>query len=411
MFHIFMLFGTLIPIGVQIAREDFRYDFVNFAAFDFFTPFLHLFAAILIVDAVYALTWRNTMAFKGHGHAIAGPLTVIVSLRALALFWVFALGYAGLAAFRPGLPFFYTVRLVQYFDYSMPPLEFAFATFFIRIFVVLGTIFSYLGFRHAPRQFDRVAYALMAVLGLGLSVFFLNPIASPRMVLFGLLLFAFMLFGGMKKRRGRWTFLLAFFFGFYVLFPILGTATRSDIIVFNFSFDDLADYMKHGDLDNSIIYVIGYGPIQDAGFAYGNNILSAIFSFVPRSIWPTKSMGLGSEIIVQYGNYFTNVSSPYFLEWYADFGFAGIAAGAAILGWLIAFSNAKSVRSTRLTFAWMFNAALFASMAILLRGSTISAAIMLYSFAIAFAHILLLVRGKRDAMRTGTTARSRPVRP
>lgn len=391
-FHLFTLLGTLVPIAIQISRGSFRYDFVTSSNFDFEMPFLHLFVAILTVDCFYWLGRPKRPKAILKQKVDEYRFNYRGWWKLCAAYWSIGFIYVALASFSPGLSFYSTVRIEQYLSFQMPMAEFAFATFFIRIYLVFGLVLSYLVWRNSDRRIDFIFGIFTFFIALALVAFFLNPVAVPRMMLFGLMLFIGVCFGLVQSRLHRWSFVLAFFFGFYVLFPFVGSATRSDSVVINSGLDQIAEYMKHGDLDNSIIYVIGYNVIDIKGFSYGNNILSAIFSFVPRSIWPSKSEGLGTSIIQEFGDYFPNVSSPYFLEWYADFGLPGILIGATILAIAMARANSANLGLREPGFALFINAAIFGSMPIILRGSLITAAVLMICFTAAILHFVLIKR-------------------
>src|SRR5690606_10878724 len=68
----------------------------------------------------------------------------------------------------------------------------------------------------------------------------------------------------------------------------------------------------------------GFKYLGNEVLGYGNYLLSGVFIFIPRSIWPSKNSGTGT-IIGELGYYpGTNVSvSPHF-DAYLDFGVAGV---------------------------------------------------------------------------------------
>lgn len=405
LFHLFTLTGTLIPIFVQASNDIYRYEFVSKQEFDFTTPFLQLLIAIIMVDISYFFSSRSTE--KSEKPALIGnklkeseaPGKVfLLSLSVVGYFYIL------IAERYPGLDFFKENRLDQYLDYTLPPIVFAFATFFIRFYFIVPATLSFIGLTHKDSTgfFSKTYYFVVFILLLIPLSFFSNPLSTPRMVFFGIFLFFLNLISAFDRKLNRWGFVFSFLIGFYFVFPILGSASRTDNVVFNFGFKQISEYMSHPDLDNAIMYIVGYDAVNSTGFFWGKNVLSAILAFVPRTLWEGKSLGLGSEIIERYGDYFSNISSPYFLEWYADFGFFGVMLGAAVLGFAMARLQRSAASSYGISMPVLANAALFASLPILLRGSLITGTVMLFCYFGVFFHVVVLRRlfsfGKRRSM-------------
>ena len=62
------------------------------------------------------------------------------------------------------------------------------------------------------------------------------------------------------------------------------------------------------------------------------NLLSALFFFVPRTVWPQKSIGTGGESAMYEGYPFINISSPLPSEFYVDFGMVGLVVLSTLFG-------------------------------------------------------------------------------
>ncbi len=95
--------------------------------------------------------------------------------------------------------------------------------------------------------------------------------------------------------------------------------------------NNVVDPMLHkGDYDvfqqtiNSVVYVDRYG------ISYGHNLLSAVFFWVPRSLWPGKSGGTSVDVDYPLGYAYYNLSVPLWMEAYVAAGWLGVLA---ILGW------------------------------------------------------------------------------
>jgi len=70
------------------------------------------------------------------------------------------------------------------------------------------------------------------------------------------------------------------------------------------------------------------------GHMWGLQLLTGIFSWVPRSIWASKSVGTGGMVTEGLGFEFTNLSPPIMAEPIVDFGMIGVLPYAFAVGWL-----------------------------------------------------------------------------
>jgi oligosaccharide repeat unit polymerase len=87
----------------------------------------------------------------------------------------------------------------------------------------------------------------------------------------------------------------------------------------------------------------GIAFIDERGFYFGKQILSAFLFWVPRSIWQNKGSGTGQELgdyLMKTENlWFNNISSILPLEAYADFGLLGILLFSYILGKFLSMTD------------------------------------------------------------------------
>lgn len=94
----------------------------------------------------------------------------------------------------------------------------------------------------------------------------------------------------------------------------------------------LADTISTKDYDQSVMTANGLWYVANFGHTWGHQLLSSAFFWVPRSVWPGKSLDTG----VLIGNHLNagtnNLSSPLWVEFYFDFGHLGVAVGFLLLG-------------------------------------------------------------------------------
>lgn len=94
----------------------------------------------------------------------------------------------------------------------------------------------------------------------------------------------------------------------------------------------LGETISTKDYDQAVMTANGLWYVAEHGHTWGQQLLGAIFFWVPRSAWEGKALDTG----VLIGNYLdagtVNLSSPLWTEFYVDFGWPGVALGFAALG-------------------------------------------------------------------------------
>jgi len=105
---------------------------------------------------------------------------------------------------------------------------------------------------------------------------------------------------------------------------------NKDVLFSNFdtlNFDAYANFLA----------TIKYVSVE--GFSKGEQLTSAFFFFVPRSIWHTKPSTtgqlIGDYLIKDYGFWFNNLSNPFVSEAYLNFGVFGIVIFAFFLAFFL----------------------------------------------------------------------------
>jgi oligosaccharide repeat unit polymerase len=191
---------------------------------------------------------------------------------------------------------------------------------FFPIASLLCYIYSYQS-NHVQLNLNQKRLFLLVNIIVSVAIF--NPLAGTisRYLLFGT--YIAILSALFPKNKHPSLFLLFSFIGFLVVFPtfnffkyhsILDISELRLIMIDLTSNDYDAYYMS--------LYSIFY--VEKNGFMYGANLLSAFFSFIPRTVWPGKSLASGEIVASYFSASFTNVSCPVFAEYYLSFGISGI---------------------------------------------------------------------------------------
>ncbi|WP_431800293.1 O-antigen polymerase [Microbacterium kunmingense] len=87
------------------------------------------------------------------------------------------------------------------------------------------------------------------------------------------------------------------------------------------------------DYDQLIMTANGLGWVEMAGHTVGQQFLSAMLFFVPRSMWPNKARDTGVEIGTALGAPNVNLSAPLPIELYVDFALPGVIIGFLLIGY------------------------------------------------------------------------------
>jgi hypothetical protein len=114
----------------------------------------------------------------------------------------------------------------------------------------------------------------------------------------------------------------------------------------------LAVFASH-DFDGfqQVINTIDY--VRDEGFGLGRYVLSALFFFVPRSLWSGKATPSAIDVAEHRGYWFTNLSTPVHAEFYLEFGIVGVLVFAWLLGRLMASTDAAWLHRPGSMLAWL----------------------------------------------------------
>lgn len=111
-----------------------------------------------------------------------------------------------------------------------------------------------------------------------------------------------------------------------LVFPILSIA-RFSISEVKTKFSTIQDVFSYsflgGDFDaySSLCSTINY--VSTNGITWGKQLATVLLFFVPRSFWPSKSVGSGALVNTLEHSDFTNFSSTFIAEGYINFGLIG----------------------------------------------------------------------------------------
>jgi len=156
------------------------------------------------------------------------------------------------------------------------------------------------------------------------------PLGLPRYWFFGYLISMGWLIFTFRFVIWRSLFVLGITLMQFTVFPWFSEITRGKGLI-GIGLQAFRLYLFHGDFDGfqQIVNITLY--INDNGLELGRNLLSTALFFVPRAIW-NKAEPLGNATAKYMGYFFTNICSPIYGEFYADFGLFSLVTGMGILG-------------------------------------------------------------------------------
>lgn len=124
-----------------------------------------------------------------------------------------------------------------------------------------------------------------------------------------------------------------FMIGLLVIFPFLDQARRiTSLDELTFSLDFSMFSQGHFDSYQMFMHVVVENIIT-----YGKQLISSLLFFVPKSIWPGKSVGSGALVADYYNFFFPNISMNFWGEGFINFGYFGVLLFVII----IAYFNAR----------------------------------------------------------------------
>jgi len=125
-------------------------------------------------------------------------------------------------------------------------------------------------------------------------------------------------------------------------------ATFSQFELFNINEDEHLERIDLRLNQNSLVGAsVGYLESGRVEFAKGETLWQALIAFVPRAIWPDKPVMAGSgDLVSKYTGYYfaegTSVGVGQVMEFYINFGQAGVVIGFLFIGFILALIDRRA---------------------------------------------------------------------
>jgi len=177
---------------------------------------------------------------------------------------------------------------------------------------------------------------LILVLAAGIATNFPLAVARYWMATFYIAILLFVLIKFLYGRRHMFTSVITG--ALILLFPLLGLVRYSRTHIAE-QFGSLKDVfrfsLKTGDFDayTSLCATLEY--VHQHGITWGRQLLTVLLFFVPRTVWPGKSIGSGGLVNRVPGHEFVNYCSPLFAEGYINFGVIGSLLFTGLFAYIV----------------------------------------------------------------------------
>lgn len=199
--------------------------------------------------------------------------------------------------------------------------------------------------KHKKNLHDAAIVVIALLLFMVFLFWFKNPLTEKRNALGPIYIGLIYLYLPRLLRSNAKT-LFFMFFSMVVVFPLSAIITHTSatlseirrkpsILLEQFEGEGISNvfYTMHYDAFANIGATLDYAAQE--GLSYGQQLLGALFFFVPRVIWEDKPIStgqmIGNHLIDNYGLNYSNLSNPMVSEGYINFGIIGIVFMALLL--------------------------------------------------------------------------------
>lgn len=199
--------------------------------------------------------------------------------------------------------------------------------------------------KHKKNRYDTAIVIIALFIFLMFLLWFKNPLTEKRNALGPIYISLIFLFLPRLLRSNVKT-LFFMFFSMVVIFPLSAIITHTSatlneirkkpsILLEQFEGEGISNvfYTMHYDAFANIGATLDYATQE--GLSNGQQLLGAVFFFVPRVIWEDKPIStgqmIGSHLMDNYGLNYNNLANPMVSEGYINFGILGIVFMALLL--------------------------------------------------------------------------------
>lgn len=298
--------------------------------------------AILIWNFVYLLIRWDVCAAQPQSGGEERSVLRLAGAGTRRLYGLLSFAVTAVTFGKFGIAFF--VGYVGYADFGLDKTLMLLVGIVSQGIVLANWLFAFERRRAAP-SWGAAGYLALSTVML---LYQISPFNTSRFYLGFCVILIVYLFYAHKLTPGKFAGVMLS--GLFLLFPLLNYFRYG---LRSFEFPSLQELMfaqlseLHFDAFANLIATFRY--TAEFGFAYGFRLLGALLFFVPRSLWPDKPLSsgetVGDYLSAKYALDMSNLSNPLPSEFYMNFGWFGIVAGAAAAALFIRKLEAGKDRS------------------------------------------------------------------
>ncbi|GAB3977171.1 hypothetical protein V1634_14450 [Plantactinospora veratri] len=167
----------------------------------------------------------------------------------------------------------------------------------------------------------RLILALATAVAVALNLVYNNPLTANRFSSFSVMLAAGLALVRLRRQRWRTLFSVGMLLGLAVLYP-LANLFRNDRSRGNLRLGLDAYYTWDFDGFQQTVNAAFY--VDSQGHTWGHHLISALFFWVPRSLWEGKAIPAGNVVADSRGYEFQNLALPFWAEVFVEFSLVGV---------------------------------------------------------------------------------------
>lgn len=167
----------------------------------------------------------------------------------------------------------------------------------------------------------RLILAVATAVAVGLNLIYNNPLTANRFASFSVMLAAALTLFRFDRQRWRALFSVGMLLGLAVVYP-LANLFRNDRSRGNLRLGLDAYYTW--DFDGFQQTVNGVYHVTIHGHTWGHHLISALFFWIPRSLWEGKAIPAGNVVAAGRGYEFQNLALPFWAEVFVEFSLVGV---------------------------------------------------------------------------------------
>jgi hypothetical protein len=175
--------------------------------------------------------------------------------------------------------------------------------------------------RVADHPRARLVLLIATGVAVGLNVIYNNPLTANRFSSFSVMLVAALALLAVDRQWWRTLFSVGMLLGLALVYP-LANLFRNDRARAHLRLGLDAYYTW--DFDGFQQTVNAVHHVHAHGHSWGHHLISALFFWVPRSLWEGKAIPAGNVVAASRGYEFQNLALPFWAEVFLEFGLVGV---------------------------------------------------------------------------------------